>query len=224
MSRMILNLDMMSEFANAMTCRYFKYSFTGVISNLSQAQQRQLREYVKASQLRINETQQSISTEHQRLANLDGGSYTRKQGELEQAKNDARQARQQYDEHQQSATDLNQEVQNARNEVKSAQASLQQKKADVRQAEALQQAMAKDGGVRLAGFHERMPMLLKAIQQHGKSFKHPPVGPIGHYVSLLQPKWSSILENSLGTTLSSFVVTTKGDMNILFSIMQDVGW
>lgn len=83
--------------------------------------------------------------------------------------------------------------------------------------------MERDGGARRSGFHEKMPMLIRAIQQD-KSFKEPPVGPIGHYVSLLQPKWSSVLENSLGATLSSFVVTTKGDMNILFNTMQRVGW
>ena len=66
-------------------------------------------------------------------------------------------------------------------------------------------------------------MLLKAIQQE-KSFTQTPVGPVGHHVSLLQPKWSSILETSFGTTLNSFIVTSKKDMNILSSIMKRAGW
>lgn len=128
-----------------------------------------------------------------------------------------------YEEHQQGSARIHQGLQEAEGEVKSAIESLQQKKTEARQAETLLQGMERDGGARRTGFHEKMPMLLRAIQQE-KSFKEPPVGPIGHYVSLLQPKWSSVLENSLGATLSSFVVTTKGDMNILFNTMQRVGW
>lgn len=73
------------------------------------------------------------------------------------------------------------------------------------------------------GYHERIPVLLKAIQQE-KAFAQPPVGPVGHHVSLLKPKWSSILETSFGATLNSFIVTSKKDMNTLSNIMNRVGW
>lgn len=109
-------------------------------------------------------------------------------------------------------------------QVKSAEAPISKKRADVERAETHLRNLARDGGVKHSGFHERMPALLRAIQQQKGSFRKCPVGPIGHHVSLLKPEWSSILENSLGTTLNSFIVTSKSDMNILSNIMQSVNW
>ncbi|OJJ34299.1 hypothetical protein ASPWEDRAFT_173721 [Aspergillus wentii DTO 134E9] len=186
-----------------------------------QAQQRQIREYVKAAQSRIDVTKQKISEETQRLADLSGGSYTRKQEEVEQARVEVSEARRLYEEHQQESVRLVRESEEAEEEARSAAASVSKKKADIEQAEALLRNLSKDGGPRTSGFHERMPMLLKAIQQE-RSFSRQPVGPIGHHVSLLKPTWSSILENSLGTTLNSFIVTSKRDMNVLSSVMQRV--
>lgn len=133
-------------------------------------------------------------------------------------------ARQRYEDHQRDSDLLHKELQKAENEVKLAAAPIAKKKADVEQAETLLRNLTRDGGVKHSGFHERMPLLLRTIQQQKGSFRRSPVGPIGHYVSLLKPEWSSILENSLGTTLNSFVVTSKSDMNILSNIMQKVNW
>ncbi|BDD63230.1 hypothetical protein MAP00_008150 [Monascus purpureus] len=187
-----------------------------------QAQQRQIREYLKAAELRVKETQQKVAQETQRLSELSGGSYSRKQEQLQQAENDASMARQRYEDHQRDSDLLHKELQKAENEVKLAAAPIAKKKADVEQAETLLRNLTRDGGVKHSGFHERMPLLLRTIQQQKGSFRRSPVGPIGHYVSLLKPEWSSILENSLGTTLNSFVVTSKSDMNILSNIMQKV--
>lgn len=68
-----------------------------------------------------------------------------------------------------------------------------------------------------------MPALLRAIRDE-RSFNEPPVGPVGQHVRLLKPEWSSVLENSLGSTLGSFVVTSKQDLNTLSNIMQRVKW
>ncbi|KAJ5118534.1 hypothetical protein N7526_010171 [Penicillium atrosanguineum] len=78
-----------------------------------------------------------------------------------------------------------------------------------------------EDGHRRDGFPDRMPALLKAIQQEG-SFTSKPIGPIGAHITLLKPKWSSILENSFGGTLSSFIVSNKRDMSILSSLMVKV--
>ena len=137
---------------------------------------------------------------------------------------DAVKARQRYEEHQQGAERLRKEVQEAEAEVKSAAAPIGRKKADVEQAGVHLQNLQRDGGAKHSGYHERMPMLLRTIQQQRRSFRRPPVGPIGHHVSLLKPEWSSILEHSFGSTLNSFIVTSKSDMNMLSNIMQKVNW
>ncbi|KAL3446823.1 hypothetical protein BJX65DRAFT_110411 [Aspergillus insuetus] len=66
-----------------------------------------------------------------------------------------------------------------------------------------------------------MPALLRAIQQE-QSFTERPIGPIGNFVTLLKPEWSSVLESSFGATLNSFIVTSKGDQSTLSKIMHRV--
>lgn len=186
-----------------------------------QSEQRQIREYLKAAEARIHATQRMIDEENQRLADLSGGSYTRKQEELEEARADAADARTRYEEHQRTTGRLRLELDVARKEVDSAAAPIDGMKADIEQAEILLRSLNKEGGPRISGFHKQMPSLLKAVQQE-RAFAERPVGPIGHHVTLLKPEWSSILESSLGTTLNSFIVTSKRDMNILSQIMHKV--
>ncbi|KAB8253999.1 hypothetical protein BDV32DRAFT_155623 [Aspergillus pseudonomiae] len=186
-----------------------------------QAQQRQIRDYLKAAEARINETQQKIEEENQRLADLSGGSYTRKQEQLERAKAEAAHASAQYEEHQRNTDRLYRELEVAGKEVDSLAAPLGRTKADVEQAEKLLRSLSKEGGPKSSGFHDKMPSLLRAVQQE-QGFTERPVGPIGRHVTLLKPEWSSILENSFGTTLNSFIVTSKRDMDILSRVMHNV--
>ncbi|OGM39759.1 DNA repair protein Rad18 [Aspergillus bombycis] len=186
-----------------------------------QAQQRQIRDYLKAAEARINETQQKIEEEIQRLADLSGGSYTRKQEQLERAKAEAAHASTQYEEYQRNTDRLYRELEVARKEADSLAAPLGRTKADVEQAEKLLRSLSKEGGPKTSGFNDKMPSLLRAVQQE-QGFTERPVGPIGRHVTLLKPEWSSILENSFGTTLNSFIVTSKRDMDILSRIMHNV--
>ncbi|GMG41186.1 unnamed protein product [Aspergillus oryzae var. brunneus] len=183
----------------------------------------QIRDYLKAAEARINETQQKIEEENQRLVNLSGGSYTRKQEQLERAKVEAAHASTQYVEHQRNADRLYRDLEVAGKEVESLAVPLNRTKADVEQAEKLLWSLSKEGGPKNTGFHDKMPSLLRTIQQE-EGFTEKPVGPIGRHVTLLKPEWSSILENSFGTTLNSFVVTSKRDMEILSRIMRNVNW
>ncbi|RAL06309.1 DNA repair protein SMC6 [Aspergillus ibericus CBS 121593] len=186
-----------------------------------QAEQRRIREYLKAAETRIATTERDIDEENRRLAEISGGSYTKKQEELERAKAEASQARTQYEEHGGHSNRLTHEINEAEKEVKSAAVPLAKLKADVEEAESLLLTLQREGGPQNSGFHARMPILLKAIEQD-QSFTRRPVGPLGHYVRLLKPEWSSILENSLGSTLNSFVVVTPEDSKKILKIMESV--
>lgn len=208
---------------SVMICRFVLLPTSRYYLTSLQAQQRSIREHVKAAESRIKDLERDIAQESQRLADINGGSYARRQEELEQKKSEAVRARQRYEEHLQDAHRLREDIRKAEEEVKRNSAPIAKQKADIEQAEALLKNLMKDRGSQDAAFHEKMPMLLRAIRQE-TSFSRPPVGPIGHHVRLLKPKWSAILENSFGTTLSSFIVSSKGDMNILSDIMQRVNW
>jgi chromosome segregation ATPase len=114
-------------------------------------------------------------------------------------------------------------VHKAERELKAKTAPIAKQRSDIEQSEKLLRSLSKDRGQQDSGFHEKMSMLLGAIQQENSFGRHP-VGPLGHHVRLVKPEWSAVLENSFGATLTSFVVTSKRDMNILSGIMQRVGW
>ncbi|CAG7998505.1 unnamed protein product [Penicillium nalgiovense] len=186
-----------------------------------QAEQRQIREYLKAAESRIQKTQQKVDAENQRLADASDGGYARKQAECEQAANDASAAKREYEEHRQGAARLREDAEAAERDFTEAKGPLEQKKREIGQAENQLRNLTREGGSRQSGFHAKMPALLKAIQQE-QSWESRPVGPIGHHVTLLEPKWSSILERVFGGTLASFIVSSKNDMKLLFDIMRRV--
>ncbi|KAL4911815.1 hypothetical protein BDW62DRAFT_196104 [Aspergillus aurantiobrunneus] len=186
-----------------------------------QAEQRRIREHLRATETRSGETRQKLDEETQRLADLHGGGYSQKLEELEQAKQDAVEARKRSDDHQQHANRIYDDVNAAEHQEKAASPPVLQAKRDVEEAESVLRNLHKDGGSKISGFPDKMPALLRAIQQE-QSFTERPVGPIGNFVTLLKPEWSSILESSFGATLNSFIVTSKRDQTILSEIMQRV--
>ncbi|KAJ6111608.1 hypothetical protein N7523_007669 [Penicillium sp. IBT 18751x] len=186
-----------------------------------QAEQRQIKEYLEAAKTRIAETQHKMEIENRRLTEASDGGYARKQEECEQAATRATAARKKYDDHQPGVTSLHEDVKIASKDLESAQRHFESKRNDVRLAEERLRALTREDGQRRDGFPDRMPALLKAIQQEG-SFTSKPIGPIGAHITLLKPKWSSILENSFGGTLSSFIVSNKRDMSILSNLMMKV--
>ncbi|KAL4983065.1 hypothetical protein BDW68DRAFT_169620 [Aspergillus falconensis] len=186
-----------------------------------QAEQRRIREYVREADERIQQMQHQIDQETQRLADLHGGGYSRKLEELERAKQDAMEVRKQIDELEQNLPRLNDDVRAAENQEKAAYQPVAQARHDLDEANALLHNLNKEGGGKISGFPERMSVLLEAIQQD-QSFTETPVGPIGSFVTLLKPEWSSVLESAFGATLNGFIVTSKRDQSILSGIMQRV--
>lgn len=188
-----------------------------------QAEQRQIKQYLEAAKTRIEETQHKIDDENRRLTEVSDGGYARKQDECEQAASRATAARNEYEEHVQGLGRLQEDVKTAGAEAESAKRLVDAKRNDITQAENRLRTLAREDGQRQSGFSDKMPALLRAIQQE-KSFSTRPIGPIGHHITLLKPKWSSILENAFGNNLSSFIVTCKTDMVILSNIMGRVNW
>ncbi|KAL4733042.1 hypothetical protein BDV11DRAFT_200867 [Aspergillus similis] len=186
-----------------------------------QAEQRRIREHVREANARIQQMQHQIDQESQRLADLHGGGYSRKLDELERAKEDAMEVRKQIDELEQNASQLSDDIRAAESQEKVAYQPVAQARRDLEEANTLLHNLNREGSGRNSGFPERMSVLLKAIQQT-RSFTETPVGPIGNFVTLLKPEWSSILESSFGATLNGFIVTSKRDQSILSEIMHRV--
>lgn len=159
----------------------------------------------------------------QRLQDLNGGSHARRLQELDLQKAEVERSRDRLKEHQRATDRLQEDSRQAEQGVKQKAAPISKQRSEIQQAEHALENLSRERGHQSDGFHERMPTLLRAIQQES-SFGSRPIGPLGQHVRLLKPKWSAVLENSFGGTLGSFLVSTKKDMNILFGIMQRVNW
>lgn len=188
-----------------------------------QAQQRVIHDHMRTAEARIAKLEENIAEENRRLADIDGGNHARREEEIDQQQAEADSARQAHKDHQSNRDLLEDQIRQAEDVVKQKFAPIRQKRTDIEEAETLLKSLTRDRGQSDAGFSDKMPSLLKAIQ-HERSFARRPVGPVGHHVRILKPEWSAVLEQSLNNTLSSFIVTSKKDMNILADIMQRVNW
>lgn len=171
----------------------------------------------------IVDTEKQIEDENARLEALNGGVTAARLTELEEKKAAASAAKEKYNEHKQGAEDLQKAVSEAEEDASKKRGPIGMKKTEITDAENQLRTLMKDSRGQQGGFNEKMPLLLRAIADE-RGFDQPPVGPLGQHVRLLQPKWSSVLENAFGATLTSFVVTSKRDMNVLSGIMQRVNW
>lgn len=188
-----------------------------------QAQQRQIHDYVKTANSRIQKLEEDIAEENRRLADIDGGTYARRQEELDELKLEAQRAWQTHRDHQSNQSSLEDQRRRAEEVVKQKLAPISRQKEDIEQAETVLKSLTRDRGQSDAGFPDKLPLLLRAINQE-KSFARRPVGPVGQHVRLLKPEWSAVIEQSLNNTLGSFIVTSKRDMNVLEGIMKRVNW
>jgi chromosome segregation ATPase len=184
-----------------------------------QVQSRQIKLHLDGAKSRRQGTLHDIEKERKRLAEISDGGFARKQEEFEQARHDASAARTAHEEHRNNAAAIRSKIEIAERELAEARHPVQIKEGEIAQAENLLRELSKDGGGRQTGMPHSMGALIKAIQQE-RRFQSAPVGPIANYVTLLKPKWSSILERMFGASLTGFIVTTKQDSNILLDIMR----
>lgn len=171
----------------------------------------------------MKEKEREIAEETQRLADLDGGNFARREQELEEQKAEVERARERLQEHQRDEERLQAELRKAQEQVERNRAPIEKQKYDIKQAENTLDALKRDRGQTEAAFHPNMAKLLQEIRRE-TGFSRPPIGPIGQHVRLLKPKWSPIIEQALGTSLTGFIVTSKSDANILNRVMKKVDW
>ncbi|KAL1995373.1 hypothetical protein VTN49DRAFT_1560 [Thermomyces lanuginosus] len=186
-----------------------------------QSDERKIYAYLQAAQKTVKEKEREIAEETQRLADLDGGNFARREQELEEQKAEVERARERLQEHQRDEERLQAELRKAQEQVERNRAPIEKQKYDIKQAENTLDALKRDRGQTEAAFHPNMAKLLQEIRRE-TGFSRPPIGPIGQHVRLLKPKWSPIIEQALGTSLTGFIVTSKSDANILNRVMKKV--
>lgn len=73
-------------------------------------------------------------------------------------------------------------------------------------------------------FGDRMNRILALIDHNSKAFSKVPIGPVGRYVTLKDPKWAPILARQFRNTMNAFIVTNAQDREILQKIMAKIGY
>ncbi|KAF2267665.1 dna repair protein-like protein rad18 [Lojkania enalia] len=175
-----------------------------------------------ASKERSIESYEAQIVEHRhRQAEADDGQHAQKMHELEEAKEAYEEAKTRFSNHDDSLPDLTHRLKLAEVEEQKAHNGLLQKQGEIRRSqekigeiERGQQSWT-DAYPNSAG----LSRLVQAIQGE-RRFRERPVGPIGRYVKLLKPEWSSILERQAGASLNAFVVINKDDQTLLSDIMK----
>lgn len=172
---------------------------------------------------KIKETTEEIRKEEERLESADDGSNLRLMGDQRNAEAEVLRVKaeivahdRQYKDDQASCQIVKQDFDQTTRNVKEKKIEIGNKQNNLRQISTAE-------GDFIKGFGPRLPTLLNAINNES-GFRIKPVGPIGIYITLRDPKWWSILERFFGSTLTAFVVTNYDDSELLKRLMKSCNW
>lgn len=177
---------------------------------------------LKQARAKVQTIQGDIDAEQQRIEDANGGSLARKFAEIDAAKTEASQAKAEFDRSHDKMNGLMEKSQVFRSALEQEQGPWAAKKRDVDNCRNRLREMQNERPDPMRGFDQRMPELLRKIQQD-RGFFQKPVGPVGLHLKLRDPKWSDILEVTFGSTLNGFIVTNKRDQVKLAKMIADMG-
>ena len=111
----------------------------------------------------------------------------------------------------------------ARRSVQVAKERTTSKNQEIQQAKDLFQQLSRRDGENSTntymGYPRGMDNLVRAIERENR-FQQKPIGPMGKYITLRDPKWSSIVEMFFGNNLAGFIVTSHADSRLLMDLMK----
>ncbi|KAF2658046.1 dna repair protein-like protein rad18 [Lophiostoma macrostomum CBS 122681] len=170
----------------------------------------------------IEKYRAQVEEHRQRQAEADNGQHAQKVAELEEAKYACDRALKSLEEHINQVEDLNKDLKQAHEERQTAGEKYKEKQAQVQRSKLNVEQLQRGERNWIDAYPvpTTLSKLLSAMERQKGQFVKPPVGPMGRYIKLLKPEWSSILEKQSGSSLNAFVVTTKSDQVLLSRMMQ----
>ena len=188
-----------------------------------QTQERDIVGELKTAETSIERIRGEMEQEIRRLSEEDGGQSAARRRELDQKNEVVSQLKQNIEEHKSLRPALEDHQARAERSLLNARENVGKHKETIEEAQQRLDTLVRDRGQQHSAYPAGLPRLQKAIQEDS-GFRERPVGPLGTYVRLTKPAWSSVLEKSFGQTLDSFIVTNKEDQIRLSSLMQRVNW
>ena len=184
------------------------------------AEQRGVKESMKAAEKKIAGVKTSINEERKRIEDANGGAQSRKLAEIEEAKQAVIEAKEKWNESEAEGPRLAEKFKNFEDELKKADATLGPKRNEIDECRKRLHDLKSNLPNIMDGYDRSMPRLLQRIS-NDRSFREQPVGPMGLHIKLLRPLWSQTIEAFLGKALNAFVVTSKADQMKLASILRE---
>lgn len=183
----------------------------------------------KAAKNSRTELERKINEEMRRLEESNGDKPIQLRKDLERAT----ERRKQLDEEvtamkesvaelQARAKDSERKYEASQQALKDAQQATRQKTQEITETKRGIERLQHGQGGKFDAYPQKMDSLIQSIQADD-GFKDKPIGPIGIHLQLLAPKWSSVLESTLGGTLNSFIVTNVSDQRRLQDMMGRIG-
>ncbi|KAI2464503.1 P-loop containing nucleoside triphosphate hydrolase protein [Annulohypoxylon bovei var. microspora] len=185
-------------------------------------QERDIHQLLNNASQKVKDYEKKIREEERRIEEVNGGALTEKQKELEDAKHAIDNIRGSQKTHTEQSSSLVSELNEAQKKVQESEGLANQKRQEVSAAESQLRTLSQNRSDPFAGFEPRVPQLLRLVE-NDNGFSQKPIGPIGTYIQLTKPKWSSILEKIFGTSLSGFIVSSRPDQVRLSSHMERLG-
>ncbi|CZT42464.1 related to DNA repair protein rad18 [Rhynchosporium secalis] len=183
------------------------------------AQQKAVIEALKEAKNRVRSINEDIELEQSRLHAANGGAQVQKLEDLATAQRAADEATASISQNEEERPLLEESLRKAQFDMTKLESPLRAKTEELNSAKSRLSSLNLDRGDRMAGFDKNMPNLLKAVQSD-RGFREKPVGPMGLHMQLLQPKWSNIIESTLGNALNGFIVNSKPDQMKLRDLLK----
>ncbi|PPJ57689.1 hypothetical protein CBER1_00169 [Cercospora berteroae] len=186
------------------------------------AEERTIKENIKAHKKEINRLDTEIGEERQRLNEAHGQAHEQRLVKLDELKEAAEQAKQALNSHKARLPDLTQAVKAAQEALQHADAPVKAAEQEEARTRGAYDRVTREQTRKWAPYHAKMEALCQAIDRETR-FRTKPVGPMGLHVQLIKPQWGSLIEKTFGNSLDSFVVTSKYDQELLQSLSNRVG-
>jgi len=185
------------------------------------AQERQVKDGLKASKATKRRLEQEIDEEQSRLSGAEGPAQAERLERLEELKEAVLEVEQKIQDHLGQKSALVAAKEEAVGNLNDARRPIEEASSTLERSSALVTRLQRDHGNKFAPFRSNMANLVKAVDNETR-WRKKPVGPMGLHVKLLKPEWSSQIEKTFGGVLDSFVCTNKEDQTLLSQIMKRI--
>lgn len=184
-----------------------------------QASHREIKGLANAAAAQCTQHQRDIDEEQARLEAANGGGHAAKLLAIEGAEQAFKIAKERAQEHAGGLAAIELHKRSADLKANDYRPNVQRKRDEMEEAKNKLRSLQQDQGQQNGAYDRNIDTLLRAIQQENR-FREKPIGPVGNYVRLKKPQWSSILERTFGGALDAFVVTSKADQKILSELVR----